>query len=106
MLYKFGSSVAVVWLALSSACADGDGNPAFAGSFRDCQRFVDSLMPDKTGRARLYASDGAEFTTAQALWMRRQLQRIEDARVRGDQGDAEIRLTAIHDLIQSHGGAC
>jgi hypothetical protein len=104
MLYKFVSSVAVVLLALSTACTDRDCDSAFNGSFRKCLRYVDSLLPDKTGQARLYAPNGAEFTTRQALWMRGQLKRIEDACARGDQGDAEIRLTAIHDLVQSHGG--
>jgi len=94
--------LAVAITAASAAGADTGCDPLFTRAFHECLRLVDSLQPDKAGRARVYAADGAEFTAAQAEWMRGQLREIATACARGNQAQAARRLGAVQELIRGH----
>ena len=54
--------------------------------------------------ASLVSADGSQVTAADTHWMKAQLQKIEESCERGDQADAEHRLSAIQDLIEAHAG--
>ena len=72
--------------------------------YKDCVRLVDSLRPDKGGQARVFASDGSEFTAGQALWMRGQLRKVTRLCATGrpgDQQEAAQILTEVRELLQS-----
>ncbi len=70
--------------------------------WRDSERIVDALRPEKAGQLRVFAADGSEFTAGQALWMKGQLKRVEHACARGDQADAARLLTEVRDLLEAH----
>ena len=70
--------------------------------WRDCERIVDVLRPDKPGQMRVFAADGSEFTAGQVMWMKGQLRRVEHACARGDQADAARLLTEVRALVEAH----
>ena len=73
--------------------------------YKDCVRLVDSLRPDKGGQARVFATDGSEFTAAQALWMQGQLRKFDRLCTRdrvGDEAEAARTLAGIRELLDSH----
>jgi hypothetical protein len=73
--------------------------------YRHCAQLVDSLRPEKSGQARVFASDGSEFTAGQALWMQGQMRKIERMCSLGTsqgQAEASAALTAVQDLLRSH----
>ena len=73
--------------------------------YKDCLRLVDSLRPDKAGQARVFATDGSEFTAEQALWMHGQLRRVARLCATGrteDQTEAGRILAEVSDLLRSH----
>ncbi len=61
---------------------------------------VASLRVEKPGMARVYATDGAAFTGAQALWMQGQVRAIGHACARGDEAGAESRLAGLRELLE------
>jgi ATP-dependent protease HslVU (ClpYQ) peptidase subunit len=68
-------------------------------------RIVDSLRPDKTGQARVFAADGSEFTAGQVLWMKGQLRKVAAlcaTGAAGDQAEATRLLAQVRELIRSH----
>ena len=73
--------------------------------YRECARVVDTLRPEKSGQARVFASDGSEFTAGQALWMRGQLRKVEKLCADGSpaaQTQAANTLAAVQELLRSH----
>lgn len=89
----------------ASAHADGGCDERTMAQYRDCVRLVDSLRPDKFGQARVFASDGSEFTAGQSLWMKGQLRKVARLCARGtqaEQAEAVAVLTDVRDLLQSH----
>ena len=74
----------------------------WARKWLDCAHLVDMLRPDKPGQARVFASDGSEFTAGQVMWMKGQLRLAERACARGDRTDATRLLTGVLDLVKSH----
>jgi hypothetical protein len=77
----------------------------FSQEYKDCLRLVDSLRPDKSGQARMFAADGSEFTAGQALWMQGQLRRVASlcaTRRAEDQAEAARILAEVSDLLRSH----
>ena len=73
--------------------------------YKDCVRLVDSLRPDKGGQARVFATDGSEFTAAQALWMQGQLRRVTHLCATGraeDQAEAARIIEEVSGLLRSH----
>ena len=73
--------------------------------YRQCAQIVDTLRPEKNGQARVFASDGSEFTAGQALWMQGQLRRVERLCSLGtteSQTEASTALAAVQDLLRSH----
>lgn len=92
-------------VALAALQAQAGCDAAFLEHYRECVRLVDSLRPDKAGQARVYASDGSEFTAGQALWMKGQIRTIGQLCASPDpaaQEEAARRLTAVADLLRSH----
>ena len=85
------------------AQADAHCDPV-SQQYKDSVRLVDSLRPDKGGQARVFASDGSEFTAGEVFWLRGQLRAV--ARLcasgrPGDQQEAARILTEVHELLQS-----
>jgi hypothetical protein len=66
------------------------------------QLVVGTLRPDKAGQMRVFASDGSEFTAAQAQWMKGQLALVARACVDGDAADAARRLAEVQQLLSEH----
>lgn len=74
----------------------------FTRKWRDCERIVGVLRPEKAGQLRVFAADGSEFTAGQVMWMKGQLRLVERACARGDQADAARLLTEVRDLVEAH----
>jgi hypothetical protein len=89
-------------LATSAVYASTGCDDTLTQSFHECVRIVDSLRPDKAGQARVFASNGAEFTAGQADWMKGQLKLVDKACARGDQTEAARLLVGVQDLIKAH----
>ena len=97
--------VAAAVLGISSALAAPGCDPALLQQYRECARVVDTLRPEKSGQARVFASDGSEFTAGQALWMQGQLRKVERLCNLGtaeSQAEASATLVAVQDLLRSH----
>jgi hypothetical protein len=71
-------------------------------SLHETERQIDSLRPDKSGQARVFAADGSEFTAGQAMWMKGQLQRAEQSCAVKDSSGATDRLGEVKKLLQAH----
>jgi hypothetical protein len=85
--------------------ADGGCDAALMRQYRDCARIVGSLRPEKAGQARVFASDGSEFTAGQALWMQGQLRKVESVCASGDPNRAQVAahvLSEVQELLKSH----
>ncbi len=88
-----------------SVCRAGGCDAALMQQYRDCARIVYSLRPEKAGQARVFASDGSEFTAGQALWMEGQLRKFERLCGGGaDPDDAQAArvLSEVQALLKSH----
>lgn len=83
--------------ATNTACDE-----RLAASLHDCERIVGSLHPDKAGQMRVFASDGSEFTAAQAQWMKSQLRLVAKACAAGDVINASQRLAGVKQLLSEH----
>ena len=70
--------------------------------WRDSERIVDVLRPEKAGQLRVFAADGSEFTAGQVMWMKGQLRLVEHACARGDQADAARLLAEVRGLVEAH----
>ena len=70
--------------------------------YRDCARIVDTLRPEKSGQARVFAIDGTEFTAGQALWMKGQLRKFERLCASREQAEAAKVLAEVEGLLKSH----
>jgi hypothetical protein len=101
MSSKFLSCI-VVACAVSLCHAAEACDASFTEQYHECVRIVDSLRPDKSGQARVFAVDGSEFTAGQARWLQGQLHKVEEACVRGDQVRAAQLLAEVQELLQSH----
>jgi hypothetical protein len=96
---------AVAMLRISSALAAPGCDPALLQQYRECARVVDTLRPEKSGQARVFASDGSEFTAGQALWMQGQLRKVERLCAQGttaSQEEASAALAAVQQLLKEH----
>jgi hypothetical protein len=105
MLSRVVIVVTVACLAASAAYADSGCDSATVQRYRACARIVDSLRPDKGGQARVFATDGSEFTAGQAQWMQgrlREVQRLCAHGSAGDQAEAARLLSEVQDLLKSH----
>jgi hypothetical protein len=92
-------------LAATAAHADGGCDDRTMTQYRDCIRLVDSLRPDKFGQARVFASDGSEFTAGQSQWMKVQLRKVARLCAHGtqaEQAEAVAVLADVQGLLQSH----
>ena len=96
------SLVASICLLAVSTLSHASCNPVLAEQLASAQRIVDSLRPDKPGQARVVASDGSEYTAAQALWMKGQLRSMLQACVQGDEVSAASSLHGVTDLLRTH----
>ena len=94
--------VAAGWLASAATYASASCDPAFMDSVHECARIVDSLRFDKAAQFRVFATNGAEFTAAQAKWMQAQLKLLDAACARGDRVEAARRLAEVRQLIKAH----
>ena len=96
------SLVASICLLAVSTLSHASCNPVLAEQLASAQRIVDSLRPDKPGQARVVASDGSEYTAAQALWMKGQVRSVLRACAQGDETSATSTLHGVVDLLTSH----
>src|ERR1700730_6182535 len=107
---EFGQMVSKkILIALAAGClaasvgfANESCDPGFNQQYHDYLRIVDSLRLDKPGQMRVFASDGAEFTGGQALWMRGQLRYVDRSCAGGDQVGAARLLRGVQALVTAH----
>ena len=86
--------------AAASTAAYGAGCDAgFLAALSPCAHVVQSLRADKPGVARVFASDGSQYTGAAALWLKGQLRAIERACGRDEVGEASERLERLRRVI-------
>ena len=90
-------SVALASGVLEAAPCDA----AFTRSYAPYAHAVDSLRPDKPGALRVFDSNGASYSAAQALWMKGQVRAIDRACVREDILEASRRFDSLRTLIGS-----
>jgi hypothetical protein len=105
MLSRIVLLAAAAVLGISSALAAPGCDPALLQQYRECARVVDTLRPEKSGQARVFASDGSEFTAGQALWMQGQLRKVERLCAQGtsaSQDEATAVLAAVQQLLREH----
>jgi hypothetical protein len=105
MSYRIVLPLVIACLATSAVYAGTGCDETLTQSFHECVRIVDSLRPDKGGQARVFASNGTEFTAGQAQWMKGQLNLVDKACARGDQAEAARLLTEVQELIKAHSRA-
>ena len=99
------SIVGLTYLLAVSTQARGDCSPSLTEQCVSAQRIVESLRPAKAGQMRMFASDGSEYTAAEALWMKGQLRiALRECR-RGDEADAAAALRGVTDLLNAHHSA-
>jgi hypothetical protein len=79
-----------------------DCSPALSEQIARAERIVESLRPDKAGQMRVFASDGSEFTSGQAQWMKGQLRGIQRDCTKGDDEAAAARLRGVQELLNAH----
>src|ERR1700742_627894 len=96
---------AALLLVAATAVAEGACDAASMQQYRDCLQIVDSLRPDKTGQQRVFARDGSEFTAGQAIWMQKQLRKVERLCAHNavaDQVEAAKVLADVQQLLRAH----
>src|SRR4029077_5407409 len=96
------SAVALIFLSTTSTLSHAACSPTFTTLFESTQRIVDSIRPDKPGQTRVFASDGSEFTGAEALWMKGQLSSVLQECAQGDEGKADATLRGVNELLRAH----
>jgi hypothetical protein len=87
----------LAWDAGNARAAECD--EGFVREVSGVTRVIESLKLDKPGQARVFATDGTEFTGGQALWLKGQLRAIERACERGDREAASRRLPPLVELV-------
>jgi hypothetical protein len=105
MLSRIVLIAAVTVIGIGSAIAAPGCDPAFMQQYRECARVVDTLRPEKSGQARVFAYDGSEFTAGQALWMQGQLRKVERLCAQGtpaSQAEATSVLVKVQELLKEH----
>jgi len=71
-------------------------------ALKHLQLVVGTLRSDKAGQMRVFASDGSEFTAAQAQWMKGQLALVAMACTYGNAADAARRLAEVQQFLSAH----
>jgi hypothetical protein len=98
---KIVAAAAVAILVWTAAPAKEGCDSELDLSIERYGHVIHSLRPDKPGQAHVYAADGAEFTPAEASWMKAQLRKIETACKLDASPDALERLEQVRWLINS-----
>jgi len=96
------TSVFATACLLASSLTHADCSPTFIERLTGTQRMVDSLRPDKPAQARVYTSDGSEYTAGEAQWMKAQLRSVQQSCTQGDESSAAATLRGVTDLLNSH----
>jgi hypothetical protein len=96
------SVVTLILLSTTSVLSHAGCSPTFTTLFESTQRIVDSIRPDKPGQTRVFASDGSEFSGAEALWMKGQLRSVLQECAQGDEGKADATLRGVNELLRAH----
>ena len=77
-------------------------SPVLTEQIAGVEQIVDSLRPDKAGQMRVFASNGSEFTSGQAQWMKGQLRAIQRDCIKGDDESAAAQLRGVQELLNAH----
>lgn len=101
MHVKILPAAAVAIFAWTAAAAEEGCNKELELSIERYGHVIHSLRADKPGQAHVYAADGAEFTPAEASWMKAKLRKIETACKLDASPDALERLEQVRWLINS-----
>jgi hypothetical protein len=65
------------------------------------ERVVDSLRPEKSGQARVFAYDGTVYTAGEAQWMKAQLHAVLTACAQNDDQRAAPLLENVLGLLRT-----
>ena len=104
MLSKVLVGTAALMIATVGFAAIGCDSSA-TEQYRQAERIVDSLRPEKPGQMRVFAADGSEFNAGQASWMKARLRKYEQLCAHGspeDLAQAARILAEVQDLLKSH----
>jgi hypothetical protein len=74
-----------------------------AKSLHESERLVDSLRMDKPSQMRVYAFDGCEYTSAEALWLKAHVHAARRALANNKASDARRELNLIAATLKAHG---
>ena len=88
--------------AVSSAVA-AVNDPALLRTLRQTERIVNSLQLNKPSQMRVFAFDGTEYTSAEALWLKNHLRTVQKALASNDSKMATQQLQAVVSTLKSHG---
>ncbi len=103
--YRPWVPAAAFGLLVGTANARADCDPTLGSSLRDAERFVATMRADKPGQARVFASDGTEYSAGLVRWMAAQLRAADKDCLNAKPAEALKRLSAVQDtLTPSHGG--
>lgn len=104
MLSKVLAGTAALLIAAVGHAAIGCDATA-TEQYRQVERIVDSLRPEKPGQMRVFAADGSEFNAGQASWMKARLRKYAQLCAHGspeDLAQAAKILAEVQDLLKSH----
>jgi hypothetical protein len=96
------SIIGSIYMLAASPMTHAGCSPALTEQIVNAERIVDSLRPDKAGQMRTFATDGSEYTSGQALWMKGQMRAVERACAHGDDAAATEALRGVQDLLKAH----
>ena len=90
---------------LSNAAVAAPIDSTLAKSLRETERLVSSLHMDKPAQMRVYAFDGTEYTSTEALWLKAHVQAARKALASNNTADAARELNMITAALKSHGSS-
>jgi hypothetical protein len=90
---------------LSNAALAAPAESTLAKSLRESERFVNSLRMDKPSQMRVYAFDGTEYTSSEALWLKAHVEAARKALASNNANGAARELNLIAATLKSHGSS-
>jgi len=98
------SMISMTALLFHSAFA-APAESTLAKSLREMEHVANSLHMDKPAQARVFAFDGTEYTSAEALWIKAHVRAARRALAGNDMKDAIHELDLVTATLRSHGSS-
>ena len=78
---------------------------SLAKSLRETERLVDSLRMDKPSQMRVYAFDGTEYSSSEALWLKAHVEAARKALAANNTSDAKRELNLVVTTLKARGSS-